>query len=103
MLSKVSNVTEEQIKEAISNITAAAKDQNFTERVIFEDVSSMSEALKYWEAGVKKSGFEALLNPAGPLGQNVHQSNHKFEDFIQLSTTMDGVKVNSKKLMLIFF
>lgn len=68
MLSKVSNVTEEQIKEAIASITSAAKEQNFTDRIVFEDVSSMSEALEYWESCIKKSGFEKLLNPSGPLG-----------------------------------
>jgi len=115
MLSKVLNVTDEQVKEAIASLLATAEEQKLTDKIIFEDVGSISEALQHWEACIRKAGFENLLIPTGPLGKELifhiyavsntclgskcHEV--KFEDFVQLATTMDGVKVSHIHILLI--
>lgn len=71
MLSKVLNVTDEQVKEALASVIAAAEEQKLTDKIIFEDVGSISEALLHWEACIMKAGFENLLIPTGPLGKGL--------------------------------
>lgn len=69
MLSKVLNATNEQINEAIASVIAGAKEQNLPDKIVFDDVESIGEALTSWESCVKKAGFENLLNTTGPLGK----------------------------------
>ena len=71
MLSKVLNVTDEQVKEAIASVITAAEEQKLTDKIIFEDVGSISEALQHWESCIQKAGFENLLIPTGPLGKRM--------------------------------
>ena len=70
MLSKVQNVTDEQVKEAIALVIAAAEEQKLADKIIFDDVGTISEALELWESCVKKLGFDNLLMPTGPLGKS---------------------------------
>ena len=69
----------------------AVSAQSLPYRVHWEDVQSPAEAMRVWEKSVREHGFGYLLE-RGQLLAESYQSGEKesFEDFLALSTTMDG-------------
>ena len=99
MLTELTNAGTEQKDKALQELVDAAAAANISGRIVWEEVSSLREAVIYWEEQIRKIGMGEHLNEGGFLSVrpvvvegSTSQADESFDSFVSFASTVDGNK-----------
>ena len=99
MLSEMASAGTEQKEKALQELVDAAAAANISDRIVWDDVSSLEEAVQHWEGHIRRIGMGEHLNDGGFLSSrpvvvdgSVSQADESFAGFVSFASTVDGHK-----------
>jgi hypothetical protein len=89
--------TPEEEARARDEAVAEGKRQGVPDRIVWDEVSSVAEAMDHWEQEMLRSQCDNTLamwkhQVNFTTGEAPMKEGARFEDFVQLATTTDGVR-----------